>query len=148
MDRELKGLVVEIIFLVLLLIVVIPICVNASSEYRSKKDAVLMGRNALVDISNKGEYKEIHVSSDADRIVRINLVMKISKFNDEYLVTFDDQVYDLKDLEYTEDDNYQYYNLGIYDVDKSRTFRFKINVKDKAYYDETITYGFYTEGFM
>ena len=126
----------------------IPICVNASSEYRSKKDAVLMGRNALVDISNKGEYKEIHVSSDADRIVRINLVMKISKFNDEYLVTLDDQVYDLKDLEYTEDDNYQYYNLGIYDVDKSRTFRFKINVKDKAYYDETITYGFYTEGFM
>ena len=113
-----------------------------------KRDAILGGEHATVDISNKGEYKEIHVTSDADRVVRVNLVMKISKFNDEYLINLDDQVYNLKDLEYTEDDNYQYYNLGIYDIDKFRTFLFKINVKDKAYYDETISYGFYTEGFM
>ena len=148
MDKELKGLIIEIISIILLLVIVVPICVNASSEYRTKKGAILSGRSALVDISNKGEYKEICVTSGVDKLVKINLIMKISKFNDEYLITLDDQVYNLKDLEYTEDDNYQYYNLGIYDVDKTRTFHFKINVKDKAYYDEMISYGFYTEGFM
>ena len=148
MEKEFKGLIIEIISIILLLVVVVPICVNASSEYRSKKDAVLVGKKALVDISNKGDYKEIHVTSGVDRTVRVNLVMKISKFNDDYLITLDDQVYDLKDLEYTEDDNYQYYNLGIYDVDDKRTFIFKINVKDKAYYDETITYSFVTERYI
>ena len=148
MEKELKGLIIEVISIILLLVIVVPVCANASSEYRMKRDAILGGEHATVDISNKGEYKEIHVTSDADRVVRVNLVMRISKFNDEYLITLDDQVYNLKDLEYTEDDNYQYYNLGIYDIDKFRTFLFKINVKDKAYYDETISYGFYTEGFM
>ena len=148
MDKELKRLVVEIISLVLLLIVVIPICVNASSEYRLKKDAVLIGDKASVDISNKGEYKQIKISSGVDKTVKMNLVMRISKFNDDYLIYLDDQVYNLRELEYTEDDNYQYYNLGIYEVTKEKIFQFKIKVKDKSYYDETISYGFFTEGFM
>ncbi len=148
MNKELKRLVVEIISLVLLLIVVIPICVNASSEYRLKKDAVLIGDKASVDISNKGEYKQIKISSGVDKTVKMNLVMRISKFNDDYLIYLDDQVYNLRELEYTEDDNYQYYNLGIYEVTKEKIFQFKIKVKDKSYYDETISYGFFTEGFM
>ncbi len=53
MEKELKGLIVEIISIILMLIIVVPICVNASSEYRSKKDAVLIGKKATVDISNK-----------------------------------------------------------------------------------------------
>ena len=148
MDKELKGLVVEIFSIMLLLVIVIPICVNASSEYRSQKDAVLIGRKATVDISNKGEYKEIRVTSGTDRTIKVNLVMKISKFNDEYLIRLDDQEYNLRDLEYSEDENYQYYNLGIYEVNQEKVFQFKISVKDKSYYDETISYGFYTEGFM
>ena len=148
MDKELKGLVIEIFSIMLLLVIVIPICVNASSEYRSQKDAVLIGRKATVDISNKGEYKEIRVTSGTDRTIKVNLVMKISKFNDEYLICLDDQEYNLRDLEYSEDENYQYYNLGIYEVNQEKVFQFKISVKDKSYYDETISYGFYTEGFM
>ena len=148
MDKELKRLVIEIITLVLLLVVVVPVCVDASSQYRLNQDAVMIGRKASVDISNKGEYKEIKVTSGVERPVKINLVMKISKFNDDYIIGLDDQQYNLRDLEYTEDDNYQYYNLGIYDVDSQRIFKFNIMVKDKSYYDETISYGFYTEGFM
>ena len=148
MDKELKRLVIEIISIVLLLIVVIPICVNASSEYCFKRNSILIGDKSSVDISNKGEYKEIKVSSGVDRTVKMNLVMRISKFNDDYLIYLDDNVYNLRDLEFREDENYQYYNLGIYEVQKEKKFNFKIKVKDKSYYDETISYGFFTEGFM
>lgn len=148
MDKELKRLVVEICSIVLLLVIVIPICVNASSDYRSKRDALLVGNKASVDISNNGEYKQIRVTSGVDDIVKMSLVMRISKFNDEYLIYLDDKEYSLSDLEYTEDENYQYYNLGNFDVEKERVFQFKIKVKDKSYYDETISYGFFTEGLM
>ena len=148
MDKELKRLVVEICSIVLLLVIVIPICVNASSDYRSKRDALLVGNKASVDISNNGEYKQIRVTSGVDDTVKMSLVMRISKFNDEYLIYLDDKEYSLSDLEYTEDENYQYYNLGNFDVEKERVFQFKIKVKDKSYYDETISYGFFTEGLM
>ena len=148
MDKELKRLVVEICSIVLLLIIVVPICVNASSNYLSKKDALLVGNKASVDISNRGEYKQIKVTSGVDNTVKMSLIMKISKFNDEYLIYLDDQEFSLSDLEYTEDENYQYYNLGNFDIEKERVFQFKIKVKDKSYYDETISYGFFTEGLM
>ncbi len=148
MDKELKGLVVEILSTILLLIIVIPICVNASSEYRSKMENISIANKASVDISNKGTYKEIRISSGTDKVVKMNLVMKISKFDDDYLVYLDDQVYELRNLEYTEDDDYQYYNLGIYEVEKEKVLQFNIKVKDKSYYNETISYGFYTEGFI
>lgn len=148
MDKESRRLIVEILSILLLLVIAIPICVHASDEYRSKKDFITIGNKACVNISNNGEYKEIKVTSGVDRTVKMNLVMKISKFNDEYLITLDDNVYNLRDLEYTEDDNYRYYRLGSFDVDNERVFNFKIKVKDKAYYDETISYSFYTEGSM
>ena len=148
MDKELKRLVVEICSIVLLLVIVIPICVNASSDYRSKRDALLVGNKASVDISNNGEYKQIRVTSGVDDTVKMSLVMRISKFNDEYLIYLVDKEYSLSDFDYTEDENYQYYNLGNFDVEKERVFQFKIKVKDKSYYDETISYGFFTEGLM
>lgn len=148
MDKELRGLVIEIFSIILLLIIVIPICVSASSQYQLRKDSITIGNKSSVDISNKGDVKEIKITSGVDRVVKMNLVMKISKFNDDYIITLDNQEYNLRDLEYTEDENYQYYNLGIYEVENERVFQFKIMVKDKSYYDETISYSFYTEGFM
>ena len=73
-------------------------------------------------------------------------MLKISKFDDEYIVYLDDQIFDLKDLEYTEDNDNYYYNLGLYSIKGKRTFNFKIAVKDKSYYNETISYSFYTKG--
>ncbi len=148
MDKELKGLVFEIISIIVLLAIVIPICVNASSEYRLKKDFMQVGDKVSIDISNKGEFKDIRVLNSSGRDTRMNLVMKITKFSDSYLIYLDDQIYDISTLEYTEDEDYQYYNLGIYDLQKERNFKFKIVAKDKSYYDETISYSFYAEGFM
>ncbi len=146
MDKELRGIVIEIIMVVLLLIIVIPICVSASSEYQNKKNSLLVGEKARVDISNKGEIKEITVSSGVNEPVNLNLMMKISKFNDDYFIYLDDKTFDIRDLEFTEDEKYQYYNLGMYEVTNRKVFQFKIKAKDKTYYDETISYGFYTEG--
>lgn len=148
MDKEIRRLIVEILSIVVLLIIVIPICVNASSEYRSKKESLFVGRKATVDISNRGEYKLITVNSGTDKKVRLSLMMRISKFSDDYLIYLDDSVFDIKDLEYVEDEDYQYYNLGLFDIEKQKIFQFRIKGKDKSYYDETISYGFYTEGFM
>ncbi len=148
MDKELRGLVIEIFSIILLLIIVIPICVSASSQYQLRKDSITIGNKSSVDISNKGDVKEIKITSGVDRVVKMNLVMKISKFNDDYLIYLDDQEYDLRNLEYHEDDNYQYYQLGVYEVDNEKVIRFRIKVKDKSYYDETISYGFFTEGLV
>lgn len=146
MDKELKRLVVEIITLILFLIIVVPVCVQASNSYQEKKEVLLKGTNTSVDISNTGKIKKVTIYSNYDEVMKVNLVMKISKFSNDYLIILDDETYSLRDLEYIEDDEYQYYNLGIYEVNQSREFDFQLQIKDKSYYDETITYSFLTEG--
>ena len=74
--------------------------------------------------------------------------MKINKFDDDYVVELDGKSYNINDFDMHEDENNRYYNLGFYEVNKSRTFKFKIDVKGKSYYDETITYSFVTEGLV
>ena len=146
MDKELKGIVGEIIALIILMIIAIPICVKASSDYQAKKDKMIIGNHASVDISNRGEIKKVTVNSDNNKDISVYLILKISKFDDEYIVYLDDQIFDLKDLEYTEDNDNYYYNLGLYPIKRKRTFDFRITVKDKSYYKETISYSFYTKG--
>ena len=109
---------------------------------------MLSGNQTVVDISNQGEIKKVTVTSEYDETFSVRLMLKISKFHDEYLIYLDDQVFNIRDLEYTEDEEYQYYNLGIYEIDEKREFDFKLKVKDKSYYDETISYSFYTEGLL
>lgn len=146
MDKELKGLVGEIIAVIILMVIAIPICVKASSDYQTKKDKMIIGNHASVDISNRGEIKKVTVNSDNNKDISVYLILKISKFDDEYIVYLDDQIFDLKDLEYTEDNDNYYYNLGLYSIKEKRTFVFRITVKDKSYYNETISYSFYTKG--
>lgn len=146
MDKELKGIVGEIIALIILMIIAIPICVKASNDYQAKKDKMVIGNHASVDISNLGEIKKITVNSENNQDISVYLMLKISKFDDEYIIDLDDQIFNLNDLEYTEDNDNRYYNLGLYAIKGKRTFNFKIAVKDKSYYNETISYSFYTKG--
>lgn len=148
MDKELKRLVVEIVFLTLLLIVVVPICVNASARYQEKKDVLLNGKDTSVDISHNGAMKKLTIYSNHDEEMRVHLVMKISKFYGDYYVCLDDNIYDIHTLDYFEDEDYLYYNLGVYNVNGLREFDFQLKVKDQSYYDETVTYSFMTEGLL
>ena len=133
MDKELKEIVGEIIALIILMIIAIPICVKASSDYQAKKDKMVIGNHASVDISNLGEIKKITVNSENNQDISVYLMLKISKFDDEYIIDLDDKIFDLKDLEYTEDNDNYYYNLGLYTIKGKRTFNFKINKFSKEY---------------
>lgn len=148
MDKESKGLIIEIVTLILLLIIIVPVCVNASNNYKEQKEVLLEGKDTTVDISHNGNNKKLTIYCNYDKLMKVNLIMKINKFTNEYLICLDDQVYDIRDLEYVEDDEYLYYNLGIYEVDQKREFDFQLKVKNQSYYNETIMYSFMTEGLM
>lgn len=148
MDKECNRLIGEILLMVVFLVVIVPICVQASSAYRLAKEKFVIGENTSIDIINCGDVKKITISSDYDKPILVNLIFKISKFSDDYLIYLDDEVYDIRQLDYTEDTENQYYNLGIYEVDGSREFDFQLKLKDKSYYDETITYSFLTNGMI
>lgn len=148
MDREMKGLAFEIVLLTLLLIVIVPICVNASSEYRRQKAVLLDGVGTSVNITNKGDMKKVTIYSNYDKIVRVNLVMKIGRFLNDYEIYLDGCIYNINDLEYFDDGEYKYFKLGIYEVYQYREFDFKLNVIGNVYYEEAITYSFMTEGLL
>ena len=148
MDKELKGLIGEIVAIVILMLVAIPICVSASYDYQSNRGAIFSAKKASVDISNTGKIKDVTVYSNSKDPIKVNLYLKINKFDDDYVVELDGKSYNINDFDMHEDENNRYYNLGFYEVNKSRTFKFKIDVKGKSYYDETITYSFVTEGLV
>ena len=148
MDKELKRLLIEIISLTLLLVIIIPICVSASDKYNEQKEAFFTKTGVNIDISNNGDKKKVTIYSNYDKNIKINLVMKINKFSNDYEVILDNEVYNIDDFEYTEDEENRYYKLGIYDVNQYREFDFKLKPKDTIYYDETIIYSFMTEGLL
>ena len=148
MDKELKSVVVEIIVMVLLLIIVIPICVKASSDYQNQKEALSVGNMSTIDIVSNEDMKRVIVYSNYNDSIKVNLFFRITKFSNDYDIYFDGSVYNLNNLEYKEDDEYFYYCLGIYEIDKTREFDFKLIPKGKIYYDEAITYSFVTEGLL
>lgn len=149
MDKELKGYIIEIVALILLLIIVVPICVNASNKYSTKQETILNGFNTTIDITKKeGNIKELNIYSNTNKPIKVKLGLMITKFYNEYTVTIDNQIYNLNELECLTDDNYNYYILGTYEIDEVKNITFELKVKDKFYYDETLTYSFYTEGTM
>lgn len=146
MDKDMKGILGEIFVLVLFLVIAVPLCVKASSDYRENLDKMNVGSRASVDISNYGEIKKVMVSSDRSQKMSVYLILKISSFDDEYVIYLDDKIFNLGDLEYSFDGEYRHYNLGLYPISGKRNFDFRIAVRDRSYYNETITYSFYTKG--
>ena len=63
MDKDLKGLVVEVILIVVMLVLVVPICVEASGRYKEQKEALMNGEGISIDIAHAGDVKKIFVYS-------------------------------------------------------------------------------------
>ena len=96
MDKELKGYIIEIVALILLLIIVVPICVNASNKYSTKQETILNGFNTTIDITKKeGNIKELNIYSNTNKPIKVKLGLMITKFYNEYTVTIDNQIYNL-----------------------------------------------------
>ena len=57
MDKELKGIVGEIVILITLMIIAIPICVKASSDYQAKKDKSYYNETISYSFYTKGLFE-------------------------------------------------------------------------------------------
>ena len=149
MDKELKGYITEIIIMVIILSFAIPICVNASNNYNTKQKAILSGLNTTIDITNKkGNIKQINLYSNTDELIKVKLGLMITNFYNEYTIEVDGNIYDLNELEYLSDEKNRYYIIGIYEIDKEENIEFELKVKGNIYYEESISYSFYTEGII
>ena len=143
MEKDLRGLIIEVVILTIFLIISIPICVNASSNYKKEKEKYLNAFNTTIDVNNKEDIKELTIDSNSDNIIEVRLGLMISHFYDEYYIMVDNEIYKLNDLEYTEDDNYRYYIIGSYEIDKSRIVEFDLNPVNQEYFKEHLIYSFY-----
>lgn len=145
MEKELKGRIIEVIFLTIFLIIAVPICVDASNNYNQDKSAHLDAFNATIDVNNKDDYKEITIYSNTEEEIEIKLGLMISKFYDEYYIKLDNNIYKLNSLEYTEDENNRYYIIGTYNVDQEKTINFDLNPVNQEYFKEHLIYSFYAK---
>lgn len=144
-DDEIKRLIVEIITFIILFIIAVPICVNASNNYNEKKNNMQKYNNIVVDISDINSSKIVTINNYNNKKKTVNLILKTSKFYDEYMVKIDDEEYLLRDIVYSEDDNYYYFNLGSYEVKDKKEIDFKLELIGNEIYDDCISYSFLAE---
>lgn len=146
MEKELKGLIIEIITMIIILVITIPICVEASNNYKEQKDTLLNAFNTTIDVNSKGDIKELNIYSNTNKNIQIKLGLMISQFYDEYYIIIDGITYNLNELDYKEDDSNRYYIIGTYEIEEVKTIDFILKPQNQNYYKENLIYSFYAEG--
>lgn len=145
-NKDLRRLICEIILLICIVIIIIPICVNASNDYKYKVlDIKKSNSNVLIDISSNKSGKIITLVNDNDDKIVVNLVMKISKYSNNYLMVVNGHEYKLSEMSYSEDDDNYYYSLGNYVVKDKVKVTFDLKILGDAIYDDSVTYSFLAE---
>ena len=145
MNKSNKELILEIVIMVIFLIIAIPACVNASNKYNKRKELLLCNSNVSVNIKTKEDNKIVELTNLNNSRSKVNLILKISKYSNEYAINVDDEYIELKTLTHTEDDNHYYYNLGSYEFEKTKDIKFKLILLESRIDLENITYSFMTE---
>ena len=145
MRDDVKSLKIEIILMVIILLIIIPICVNASHNYKEKKTGIQQYSNVSIDIKYQDSNMYINVNNYNKKRKVVNLIMKTTKFSNEYIIKLDDKEYNLKDIPYTEDEEHYYFNLGSYKVDRVERIKFAMSLVGDDIYDDSITYSFVAE---
>ena len=145
MEKELKGLIIEIITMIIILMITVPICAEASNNYKKQKNTLLDAINTTIDVTNKEDSKELNIYSNTNKNIQIKLGLMISHFYDEYYIIIDGITYNLNDLDYKEDENNRYYIIGSYEIDKVRKIDFQLKPQNQDYYKEDLIYSFYTQ---
>lgn len=151
---EEKRLIREIISLILFLVIIVPICVNASNDYNNRVKSLENDDKVLVDISTNNDKssdeiisnKVVTLSNANGGSIRVNLIFKIVKFTNSYTLFLGDNSYNLDELEYSEDQKYLYYNLGEFVVDGECRLNFKLVLNNDISYDSSVSYSFIVEG--
>ena len=145
MEKELKGLIIEIITMIIILMITVPICAEASNNYKKQKNTLLDAINTTIDVTNKEDSKELNIYSNTNKNIQIKLGLMISHFYDEYYIIIDGITYNLNDLDYKEDENNRYYIIGSYEIDKVRKIDFQLKPQNQDYYKEDLIYSFYAQ---
>lgn len=140
MDKDIKKLICEIILMVIIIIITIPICVNASNNYKKMQNY----NNISINIENKNNNKTIKIKNyNVEK--KFNLILKTSKFSNEYKITLDGVDYNLKDVVYSEDQENYYFNLGSYEIKNNKNINFSMELSGNYIYDDNISYSFLAE---
>ena len=145
MIKDQKSLIAEIVLMITILLIIVPICVNASHNYNEKKSTIQQYNNIALDIKSIDSSKYVNINNYNKNKKVINLIMKTTKFSNEYIIKLDDKEYQLKDIPHTEDKDYYYFNLGSYEVKKVKNIKFSLNIIGEEIYDDSITYSFVAE---
>ncbi len=145
MDKSNKDLIIEISLVVIFLIIVIPVCVNASAKFRDAKIKAECNNNISINIATRNSDKIIEMRNMNKKTSKINLVLKITKYANEYAINLNDEIKNLKDMTHTEDENNYYFDLGDFEVEKYNEVKFKLLLVNNNVDSENITYSFITE---
>lgn len=149
-----KVFIREIICLTLFLIIIIPICVNATNRYNKREDYLKNCEEVFVDISNNDKgvsdnvisSKIVTIINESQEGLKVNLIFKIAKFTNSYTLKIGDKNYNLDELDYIEDNDYLYYNLGLFEVDKINNLDFYLILNNEISYDNSVSYSFLVKG--
>lgn len=144
-DVEFKRIIFEIVLVIVLFFISIPICVKAADNYNAKKEAVLDNCNVSVDINNVNYRKYVTIENFGKEEAMINLVLRISKFSNEYMLELGEEKYYLNKLDFEEDEEYYYYNIKDYKIDDKMDVDFKLVLTLDNGYDDNIRYSFLAE---
>ena len=145
MDKSNKDLIIEISLVMIFLIIVIPVCVNASAKFRNAKAKAECNNNISINIATRNTDKIIEMRNMNKKTSKINLVLKITKYVNEYAINLNDEIKNLNDMAHTEDENNYYFDLGDFEVEKYNEIKFKLLLVNNNVDSENITYSFITE---
>ncbi|MEE3342535.1 MAG: hypothetical protein VZS44_00380 [Bacilli bacterium] len=145
MKNNVKSLMAEVVLLIIILLIVVPICVNASNNYKEKTSRIQQYNNVSIDIKYQDSDMYVNVNNYNKEKKVINLIMKTTKFSNEYVIKLDGKEYNLKDVPHTEDKDNYYFNLGSYKVKKVENIKFAMSLVGDEIYDDSITYSFIAE---
>lgn len=145
MKNDVKSLTAEVVLMIIILLIVVPICVNASNNYKEKKASIQQYNNVSIDIKYEDSNMFVNINNYNKKKKVINLIMRTTKFSNEYMIKLDDKEYYLKDIPHTEDNDNYYFNLGSYKVNKVQNIKFAMSLVGDEIYDDSITYSFVAE---
>ena len=145
MEKSNKDLIIEIGFVTIFLLIIVPVCVNASAKFREAKLKAECNSNISINIATKNTNKIIEMSNLNKKPSKTKLILKITKFVNEYAINLSDEIKKLNEMDHTEDENNYYFNLGTYEVEKYNEVKFKLLLTNNLVESENITYSFITE---
>lgn len=166
MNKSIRGLIIEII--VMIIIIISTFMIYSDERIINERNELLAFGNSSLELNLVSEARdrtirrlnndEIYDNYDCDVIqvknnteykTKYHLILKMEKINtvDNYLVMVNSKIYNLSDLKYKEDNDYYYFIIKdfiIYNKDQNITIALFLNDNDIDYY-ESFNYSYMIE---